>query len=246
MKTVFAIFIVFILFVSSASVQAVFAQSFKFQLANPASPAASEGGTFQVNVLINTAGEETINGDVLFTYDPAAITIDKTQVKKPSPEFYTYLAANPLAGSNNKFLISSWEESVANPKKSQTDTLFAIMTVKAVKAGTSSLAFNCVDANEADTNINRASDSKDIVKCSELKSLSFNIGAGPLPTATLTPGPTGTPSATPTKKPTSTPAPTNTPRPTVAELPRSGAVEVTFAALGLGLVLTVMGILLIL
>lgn len=245
MKLIISLFISVILFLGTALVTKVYAQSFKFQLPEGSPNVASAGASFQIKILINTAGLETINGDALIIFDPTKMAVEKAE----TGNFFTYFSGNPLGGVNNKYLLSSWEESVARPKKSTTDTLFATLTLKGKSAGATSLTFDCTPASEADSNINQASDSKDIIKCSDLQPANFTIGPGaptPLPTATLTPGPTSTPSATPTKKPTSTPVPTNTPRPTVAELPRSGTAELTFAGLAVGLILTVVGILLIL
>jgi len=239
--------------VSTVTASEVNAQTFKFQLSNP-SQSIKVGDNFDVKVMINTASEQTINGDALITFEPAKINVDKSKlselVKQPNPPFFTYFSANMLGGSNNKLLISSWEESIARPKSSSTDTLFATLTFSAVSNGTTNLSFDCTSGNEADSNINRASDSKDIIKC-PLPTLSLNIGgAQPTTTPSATPivtaAPTSTPSATPTKRPTSTPVPTNTPRPTVSVLPRAGAVEVTLGALGVGIVLTVAGVLFIL
>lgn len=258
MKFILTFIAIGILFLSTAGASSAYAQYFKFQPANP-SQAIKVGDNVDIKVMINTNGQQTINGDALINFDPAKVAIDPALVK--TGNFFTYFSANTLGGTNNKLLISSWEESVARPKSSTTDTLFATMTIKAAAAGTATLSFDCTAGNEADSNINRASDSVDIINCSSLQPLTLNIGsAGPtstpaptatpgptsVPTITLTPAPTSTPSATATPRPTSTPVPTNTPRPTVAELPRAGTVETTIMGLGLGALLTVVGILFIL
>lgn len=259
------VIIVILFAVSSVTAVDVQAQYFKFQLSNP-TQSIKAGDNFDVKVMINTNNIQTINGDALINFEPSKLAIDASQVRTGS--FFTYFSANTLGGTTNKFLISSWEESVARSKSSSTDTLFATMTIKANSAGTATLSFDCNAGNEADSNINQASDSKDIINCSALQPLSINIGGASAPTSapttaptttpttspTITPtiGPTSTPSATPTSaptvtpRPTSTPVPTNTPRPTVAQLPRAGTTEVTVAAAGLGFLLTVVGILFIL
>ena len=227
-----------------ASVSAAYAQTYKLELVNP-SQTISAGNNFQVKILINTGGIQTINGDTLVVFEPLKVTMNSAQ----TGNFFTYFSGNNLGGVNNKYLVSSWEESISRPKSSNADTLFATLDLNAKAQGSTTLSFECKDGNEADTNINQASDSKDIVKCSDLKTLTVNIGAGAptgTPSPTLKPGPTSTPSATLTPRPTSTPIPTNTPRPTVAELPRSGTTEITIVALGIGALLTVFGILIIL
>lgn len=234
------------------------AQVFKFQLANP-SQSIKVNDTFAVKILINTAGKQVINGDALMTFDPVKVSIDSAA----TGNFFTYFSANPLGGSTTKYLVSSWEESVGNAKSASSDTLFATLSMTAKSQGTTSLTFDCTVGTESDSNINQASDSKDVIVC-PLSPLSLTIGAAsgpsttptagpsstPGPTATptikLTPSPSSTPSATPTKGPTNTPAPTNTPRPAISQLPRSGTTEVTMAVLGIGAVLTVVGLLIIL
>ncbi|MBI5452710.1 hypothetical protein HY945_04555 [Candidatus Gottesmanbacteria bacterium] len=254
MRIILTFFIIGILFtVSSVTASGVYAQYFKFQLGNPTA-AIKVGDNFDVKVMINTNSIQTINGDALINFEPSKLTIDPALVK--TGNFYTYFSANTLGGTTNKFLISSWEESVARPKSSSTDTLYATMTIKANSAGTATLSFDCTAGSEADSNINQASDSKDIINCSALQPLTINIGSasgptltpGPtaIPTTALTPSPTSTPSATATPRPTSTPVPTNTPKPTVAQLPRAGTAEITVLGLGLGTLLTVVGILFIL
>ena len=258
-KSLSFLFIIVFLFIASHAVAGeVQAQIYKLQLANP-SQAITAGSSFPINVMINTNSQQTINGDALITFDPAKITIDPSQVKQPTPVFYTYFSANLLGGTQNKLLISSWEESIAHPKSSSVDTLYATINATAVSSGSTSLSFDCTAGNEADSNINRASDSVDIINCNSLSPLSINIGAGP----TSTPGPTSAPSATPaptvkaspaptspplptvTRKPTNPPIPTSTPK-NIGAPPVSGSAEVTVAAMGIGTILTVLGILIIL
>lgn len=243
MRALITTLIISILFLTTV-VGAAYAQTFKFELVNP-TQTISAGKNFQVKVLINTGGVQAINGDALIVFDPAKLGINGSQTNN----FFSYFSGNKLGGSNSKYLVSSWEESVAHAKSASADTLFATLDVNAAGGtGATTLSFECQAGSEADTNINQASDSKDIVKCADLKTLSLNIGAATTgtPSPTLKPSPTGTPSATLTPRPTSTPIPTNTPRPTVSVLPRSGTAEITIAALGIGALLTVFGILIIL
>lgn len=230
-------------FLLSGAVNAAYAQVFKFELGTAAGD-VKVGSPVQVKILINTAGQQTINGDALFTFDPSGISVDSAT----TGNFYTYFSALPLGGSTTKYLVSSYEESVAHAKSTSTDTLFATLNLT-LKSSPTTLSFDCTSGTGSDSNINRSSDSKDIIVC-PLTPLTITA-SGPTvtpgtPTATLTPGPTSTPSATPTKKPTSTPVPTNTPKPTATELPRSGSIEITTFALGIGALLTVVGVLFIL
>jgi hypothetical protein len=256
MRLILTIFTIIILFaVSSVFAEGVNAQVFKFQLANP-SETITKDKNFQVKIMINTAGKATNNGDALINFDPAKVSINSAT----TGNFFTYFSdAGLLGGTTNKYLVSSWE-GVGYEKTASTDTLFATLNLTAKACGSTSLSFDCTAGSEADSNINQASDSKDIIQC-PLQSLNITVSCGTTtPTVTLTPGPTSspsatpkvtaaptsTPSATPTKKPTTTPLPTNTVKPTVTVLPRAGAAEITFLGLGIGLLLTVVGVLFIL
>ncbi len=242
MKKFLGFFIFGIVAFLSLGAKETYAQTFKLELANP-SQTISVGSAFQVKVLINTGGQQAINGDALITFNPAAVSVDSAV----TGSFFSYFSANPLGGTNNKYLVSSWEESVAHAKTTSADTLFATMSLTAKTNGTTSLSFDCTAGNEADSNINKASDSTDILNCSGLTPLSLTIGSGGDVAASPTPGGL-TPTVAPTSSageliPTETPIPrpTSTPKPTISVLPRSGVVEVTFTVLGIGILLTVIG-----
>ena len=258
MKLILSLSIFLLLFATTAS--AAQAQVLKFELADPAAT-IPVGGSFQVKILIDTGGQDAINGDSLIIYDPAKLSVNSAT----SNNFFTYFSANPLGGTNNKYLVSSWEESIAHAKSSSTATPFATLNLTAQSAGTTTLTFECTPGTEADSNINRASDSTDMINCNGITPLTLNIGStgpttppggptstppgGVIPTVTPIPSPTVIPTATPTRIPTSTPIPpppTNPPPPQVTTLPRAGTTEITFAAIAVGVVLTVVGILIIL
>lgn len=243
MRFILTLLLIFILFISSASVPAAYAQVFKFSLANPATPAAQTGNNFDVKILINTNGQKTLGGDAIVVYDPNFLTINPPAVKGT---FFDVFQDHTIGGTTNKYLLSAWQTTDVNPVSTANDSLFGTVTFNAKSSGNTTLSFDCTtgttDSNIWDTNQN------DIINCANMQPLALNIG-GPGPTstpaATMTPAPTSTPSATPIV-PTSTTAPTNTPRPTISILPRTGSTEVTFAALGLGAILTLVGILVIL
>jgi len=258
MKIIIGLIIFSFLYAVSSLVSKANAQVFKFELSQPTQNIAV-GSSFDVNLLIDTAGQEAINGDALIIYDPAKLVINSAA----SNNFFTYFSANPLGGTNNKYLVSSWEESIAHAKSSSTAIPFATLNLIAQSAGTTTLTFECTPGTEADSNINRASDSTDMINCNGLTPLTLSIGtSGPTtppglptstppfgitPTVTSIPSPTPLPTVTPTIRPTSTPIPpppTNPPQAT--QLPRAGSVDLTLAVLGLGTVLTIVGILIIL
>lgn len=244
-----------LLFFSVISVRAANAQYFKFNLVNQTQP-IPVGTNFQVQILINTNNIPSINGDALITYDSLKLKINSAL---DTPKFFTYFSANPLGGTSNKYLVSSWEESVARAKATATDTVFGTLNLTALAAGTANLSFDCTAGLESDSNINQASDSKDIIDCTKVTALALNIGSGsststtPSPSTgsisptidagvTSTPVPSSTPTETPTLTPTRTPTNTRTPTPDISELPRTGAVETTLTFLGIGTLLIVVGV----
>ncbi len=234
--------LVALFFLLMGNVRAVYAQYFKFDVSGVTQPVAV-GSTFKVKVLINTTGTQVITGDALISFDSSKVSINSAE----SGDFFTYFSGTSVGGANNKYLVSGWEEDIASAKTASSDTLFATLNLTAKVDGAAVLSFDCTSGSEADSNINQASDSKDIINCSQMTPVTITIGSGGSTTApTSTPVPTTTqvaPSATPVP-PTS--VPTRVTAPTVSVLPRSGIMEVTFAAFGIGVVLTVIGALLIL
>lgn len=237
MKFIFTLLIIFILFISSASLGSVFAQTYKFQLGSPATPAATVGKDFDVKVLINTTGKQTLGGDAIVIFDSNILGIKSAQ----KGTFYEVFQDHTIGGTTNKYLLSAWQTTEVNPVSATADSLFGTVTFTAKTAGNTTLSFDCtsgsIDSNIWDTT------QADILKCADVKPLTFTIG-GPGPTAT--PAATMTPAPTAIPQPTSTPAPTNTPRPTISILPRSGTAEITIGALGIGALLTIVGFLVIL
>lgn len=231
---------------------AVLAQYYKLELADPAKGVTC-GQNFQLKLFINTNNEKTIAGDALIKYDNLKLNVDLS--KTTNGNFFTYFSSNPLGGVSDKLLVSAWEESVAHEKSAASDTLFATLGFAPKASGSATFAFDCAGTTGADSNINKSSDFSDIIVCASNKPLTVTIGGtscvpsptstvGPTstPSATLRPSPTSTPSATPTKKPTSTPIPSKIPVPTIIQ---AGTTGVTLVALGLGVILTIIGILFI-
>jgi len=95
----------------------------------------------------------------------------------------------------------------------------ATLTFKTLKEGVDTLAFNCQAGKTSDTNITRANDAADIVECSALVNGVYTISS------TLTPG-----AATPTPN----------------SLPQAGSVSTTLIGVGVGILLTIIGIIVIL
>ena len=75
MRLFLTIIILSFFFISSAFASPVSAQGFKFDpVTSPQQ--VCQGSNFAVKVLINTAGQQTINGDALITFDPAKVSIN--------------------------------------------------------------------------------------------------------------------------------------------------------------------------
>ncbi|MBI2616557.1 hypothetical protein HYW55_00285 [Candidatus Gottesmanbacteria bacterium] len=242
------LFLVFIigstLFLLAGRINAVSAQVLKFELVP--SQTLEAGGVVKVNILINTGGQSTTNADAMILFDPNKLSVNTTQFVAGS--FYPSYLQKIVEGTTNKYLVSGYVKDISSPKSTSTDTLFATISLTALSAGTTQLSFDCTSGSTADSNINRSSDSSDIIQC-PLSPLTLTVGSGDGSTSP-TPTPPGggqvTPTITPTATPTRTPTPTKTPTPTLSELPRTGTVETTFAAMGIGIVLTVVGVLLLL
>ena len=253
--------ILIFLFASTAEVSfAAGIPGYKLEIVDP-NQSICVGKAFQARIYINTNGTESINGDVLLNFDPAKINIESAATEN----FFTFAFATHISGTNNKYLASSWEQSIAYTKSSTDFQPFYTLNLKAVSAGSSQLTFECVNGSEADTNINRASDSKDIVSC-PLPAITIPVSAtcaaGPTvttapgeptvttapgePTATTAPGGNGNGAGPTDVPPTDTPTPvppTDVPQVQVTAMPRAGIAEVTFGAFGLGAILTVIGLL---
>lgn len=265
MKRFSALILFFILFIISAKfAPKVNAQYFSMELENPGSQ-INVNDIFNVKIMINTEGVEAINGDALLIFDPTKLNI----LNATGDNFFTFSFSTLISGMSNKYLASSWEESIAHAKSSSAETPFYTLSVKAIGAGQTDMKFECAQGSEADTNINRSSDSADVVNC-PLNPLSLNIGSagGPTsepqptspggepsptdsiqtePTPTFTTTPTNTPTLTPTKTPTRTPTPTDQLATISADqLPRAGIISNTIGLIGLGSVLTFIGLIIML
>lgn len=192
--------------------------AFKLKLNNP-DQVIKVGDVFDVNVLINTAGQKALAGDVFISFDSSKIKIDPYNVRNGN-YFDVFLSNHPQdritsLRQDNKLLMSAWQSSDLNPKSTTNDALFATMTTKAAAEGSTTITFDCT-LGTTDSNIFNT-DLKDILSC-PLQPLTLNI-IGSSPTSILTPipvtaviQPTPTLAIYPQSYPTPTPfAPTPTP-----------------------------------
>lgn len=190
----------------------IFAQTLSF---DPTQLGVVVGQKFTVKININTGGQPTGGTDAIFTYDSSILKV----VSVSNGGFYTNYGANPVSGTNNKYVINTFEQD-STSTKTGTGTI-AIVTFEGIANGTSTVSFDCSPGSDTDSNIIKANTSDDIINCGAMATASYTVGP-----ANATPITNGT---------------SNGPTPSV--LPRSGSTEVGVIAVGIGIVLTIVGIL---
>lgn len=164
---------------------------FKLNFVNP-SQTIKVGDVFDIQVLIDTAGQKTLGADSMIIFDSEKVSINPSNVR--TGNYFDFLQANrpydPVTKQqfDNKLIMNGWQKYENNPKYSYNDSLFTTITIKAQAEGVSNISFDCTsgstDTNIWDTNQN------DIVKC-PLEPLTLNIY--PLiPTQTPIPPPSAT------------------------------------------------------
>lgn len=216
----------FLLFLMAVAAKSAWAQSINF---SPQNATKTIGESFTVDLNISTGGKEIRSADADINYDPEMFEVTSVVEKGGSAYFFEDGAFNiDIPG---KILIVGIYNGLISRS---TDGLFAKITLKGKKAGTGTLSFVC-SAQKSDTNLldgNR----NDIIKCADCVSGSYVISSGsvtnPTPTPTNSPEPTSVPGS-PTSVPTTSPTPTP---------PVSGISLPTIFSLGLGAVLTIIGL----
>lgn len=179
---------------------------------DPTSKSAAQGEQFNVNINISTGSNQTSGADALITYDSNILTV--TSVANGG--FYTNFASNPLSGTESKYLISGFETDATSYKTGS--GILATVTFTGKNIGTSTVSFDCSGTSKADSNILDSGTADDIINCGALASASYTVGAGSDGDG----------------------EPTNQPTPSI--VPRSGSVEVTIAAVAIGVILTIVGL----
>jgi len=192
----------------------VFAQTLSFE---PTQKGVAKSGQFTVKININTSGQQTSGADAVITYDPAVLTVESVS----SGGFYSNFGSNPVEGASNKYGINAFETDSTSTKTGTGTIAQIVFTGK--EDGTSSVTFDCTAGSTTDSNIIKAGTADDIINCTNLVSASYTVGGG---------GSDGGDDGG------------NGINPTTTVLPRSGAVEVTILGLGLGVVVTLLGLLL--
>ncbi len=194
------------------SVSQVSAQSFSF---SPQTGEQTVGTEFKVTVVIDAGSSSVVGADLKITYDPTLLEV----VKVERGDFFSKGGLNSTSGL---LYISYGIDPSASAKTGSGD--YAILTLKGLKAGTGLLTVTCSNQS-TDSNIWDAA-SKDIIVCTTITNPSFVFS-----------GSSVLPSASPSLTVATSSALTATPTP-----PVSGITGPTFFALGMGLFLTIIGL----
>jgi len=193
MKKIFIFFIFCTLyFILNTATSAMAAASLSL---SPTSQSAAVGGTFDVNVVLNTGGAACNSTDVILTYNPQIIKVQSVSFGA-SPLFVSSNVSTP-DNTNGKLILNSSVMSSAFAYNG-TGTL-ATITFKGEATGSSAVTFTCTAATtNGDTNVWNTQ-AQDIVSCSANIGGNYTItAAGNNPTATPAPGSGETPTGTPT------------------------------------------------
>lgn len=202
-----------------------FAEAASFSL-EPQSHTGSVGESFDVQLKINTEGEQTTSADVILLYDENILET----VTVTGGGFYPQNFKNLTSG---KIYVGGAVQNATESKAGE--GLLSTITFKGKSAGTTAARFDCTPGKTSDSNISKNdSEATDILDCTKLVSGSYTISGGSDgETPTATPGPTSRPTFGPTCSPTVTPS----------ELPPAGVTLPSVLLLGIGSLLTFLGVL---
>jgi len=192
------------------------------------SPSTGTGNQFDVQILLDTGSEETIETDVVLNYDPTVLQVGEVTFGQLYPENIHNIDA--VAGSLSMFSYFSGTDS--GNSFSGTGVL-ATVQFNGLSPGTSVVSIQCIPSATNESNIIRQSPSGDILDCQAIGNGTYTVSLGgvtPTPTIVFEVSPTPTTAVMPT--PTKTVeigtgalgSPTPTP---VQELLESGFVTPT-------------------
>lgn len=180
---------------------------------NPTGVTKNIGEQFTVVINVDTGGKQVKGADAKISFDPAIIEI--VSIEKGA--FFPKGGYNVDTDTGKIYLSYGFDQALTT--NSGTGS-FVTLTLKGKKAGTGNLTWVC-SAQTSDTNIWDVS-SNDIVNCSSTAAGVYTIvESGSSPTGT--PGPTGNPTATPS-------------------IPATGVTLPTFLTVGVGILLTIVGL----
>lgn len=206
-------FLIIILVVICFSLSAGKVSAQTFSFA-PKTASVSAGTEFTVMVGIDVGTKKTVGADLKITYD-------STLLEAVDVEEGDFFPKGGFNLSSGLIFASYGVDTTAAPKTGSGN--YAVLTLKGKKAGSAVLTVAC-SAQSTDSNIWDET-SKDIISCTGIENPKFTIATS------------ATPSATVTLTPTLAVGLTSTPTP-----PVSGITLPTIFSLGMGVLLTVLGL----
>ncbi|MEI6533135.1 MAG: cohesin domain-containing protein [Candidatus Roizmanbacteria bacterium] len=213
--SVFVSFIVVVSFFSVICAGSVFSAYLEFQ---PPSLSVAPGGSFDVNINLNTGGATNISSaDVILLYNSSALQLQSVT----DGALFDSFISNTVSGKISMVGTSSSGNAISNG-------LFAKIKFSSLQAGSTTATFNCSSSASDSSAISGAegADTKDYIVCAQNGILTINSSG----TSSTTPIPT-----------TTTSSGTTTTTTTPTQLPRTGIVENLFFIAIPGLVLVLSG-----
>lgn len=189
---------------------------------NPASVTKTVNEQFTVDLILDTQNKPIVGVDAKITYDPTIIEI----LGVTNGDFFDDGASN-YSNSGTLYILGAFSQAL----RAETGTgKVATITLRGKKEGVDKLTFVC-STQTNDSNILDAT-SNDLIKCDGVKGGTYTFTSGSSGSEpTSTPGPTATPTTGSGTGRTPTPTP-----------PVSGVSLPTIMSLGLGMLLTIIGI----
>jgi len=145
---------------------------------SPATGSYTTNTPFEIEITVDTGGEDTQSTDAVVEFDPSFLSVDNV----------TYGSFYPTvlhSVQNNKLYISGVVDS-AGSVKNGSGTL-ATVSFKGLKAGTTTVSFLCEDGRTDDSNVTKNDiDATDLLVCSSLVDGSYTLSGETAPTNTPT------------------------------------------------------------
>jgi len=151
---------------------------------SPATGSHTTGTAFNVEIKVNTGGQDTTSTDAVIVFDNQLLSVDNVTYGS----FYSTVLHSE---QNSKLYISGMVDS-AGTVKNGTGTL-ATVSFKGLTAGTAALSFECEAGRTDDSNVSKNDvDSTDILDCAALTDASYTLTGSTIASPTPDPADTGT------------------------------------------------------
>lgn len=179
---------------------------------DPATATVNSGGTVNLELKIDTAGQEAAAADAKITFPPATVGVSTVAAGAFFPKLSKVI--NSAAGLVD---LHAYFDSGDVTGKSGDGTV-AVITVKGTAAGSAEIALSCTTGSTTDSNIANPQ-GQDIINCPQTSGAEITVkSASSAGGSTIV-----------------------TPTPTPSTLPRAGGITPTLGLLGLGMFLIVLG-----